>query len=82
MLHDVASLLSDLQTIFVVVDLLQASERFGSHLLPTPQDDLTPRREPTALGKVPYRGPIDETIRDLQGGVRSACTCAIGLCTT
>ncbi|CAE7253053.1 GMPR2, partial [Symbiodinium sp. KB8] len=24
--------------------------------------------------KVPYRGPIDETIRDLQGGVRSACT--------
>ena len=25
--------------------------------------------------QVPYRGPIDETIRDLQGGVRSACTC-------
>eukprot|EP00438_Fugacium_kawagutii_P019527 Skav235660 [mRNA] locus=scaffold358:891561:893507:+ [translate_table: standard] len=24
--------------------------------------------------QVPYRGPIDETIRDLQGGVRSACT--------
>merc|ERR1719240_885287 len=24
--------------------------------------------------KVPYRGPIDETIRDLLGGVRSACT--------
>jgi GMP reductase len=24
--------------------------------------------------KVPYRGPIDETIRDLQGGLRSACT--------
>lgn len=24
--------------------------------------------------KVPYRGPIDETIRDLLGGLRSACT--------
>merc|ERR1719156_166678 len=24
--------------------------------------------------KVPYRGPIDETIRDIMGGVRSACT--------
>merc|ERR1739845_50808 len=24
--------------------------------------------------RVPYRGPIDETIRDLMGGVRSACT--------
>eukprot|EP00931_Biecheleriopsis_adriatica_P026695 TRINITY_DN1620_c0_g2_i1.p1 TRINITY_DN1620_c0_g2~~TRINITY_DN1620_c0_g2_i1.p1 ORF type:complete len:368 (+),score=86.33 TRINITY_DN1620_c0_g2_i1:79-1182(+) len=24
--------------------------------------------------KVPYRGPIDETIRDLHGGIRSACT--------
>merc|ERR1712139_142387 len=24
--------------------------------------------------KVPYRGPIDETIRDLLGGIRSACT--------
>jgi len=24
--------------------------------------------------KVPYRGPIDETIRDLHGGLRSACT--------
>lgn len=24
--------------------------------------------------KVPYRGPIDETIRDLCGGIRSACT--------
>jgi GMP reductase len=24
--------------------------------------------------KVPYRGPIDETIRDILGGVRSACT--------
>merc|ERR1712187_1025286 len=24
--------------------------------------------------KVPYRGPIDETIRDVLGGVRSACT--------
>ncbi len=35
--------------------------------------DSTPAR-----GKVPYRGPIDETIRDLQGGVRSACTCAMG----
>merc|ERR1719161_921084 len=23
---------------------------------------------------VPYRGPIDETIRDILGGVRSACT--------
>lgn len=24
--------------------------------------------------KVPYRGPIDETIRDVMGGLRSACT--------
>merc|ERR1719152_894691 len=24
--------------------------------------------------RVPYRGPIDETIRDLMGGIRSACT--------
>lgn len=24
--------------------------------------------------KIPYRGPIDETIRDILGGVRSACT--------
>merc|ERR1712232_1310637 len=24
--------------------------------------------------KVPYRGPLDETIRDILGGVRSACT--------
>merc|ERR550537_1687471 len=24
--------------------------------------------------KVPYRGPIDETIRDILGGVRLACT--------
>merc|ERR1712050_196300 len=24
--------------------------------------------------KVPYRGPIDETIRDILGGMRSACT--------
>lgn len=24
--------------------------------------------------KIPYRGPIDETIRDIMGGVRSACT--------
>merc|ERR1712008_318631 len=24
--------------------------------------------------RIPYRGPIDETIRDLLGGVRSACT--------
>merc|ERR1712061_840128 len=24
--------------------------------------------------KVPYRGPIDETIRDCLGGLRSACT--------
>lgn len=24
--------------------------------------------------KVPYRGPVDETIRDLMGGLRSACT--------
>merc|ERR1711985_95159 len=24
--------------------------------------------------KVPYRGPIDETIRDILGGLRSACT--------
>merc|ERR1719171_893403 len=24
--------------------------------------------------RVPYRGPIDETIRDLMGGMRSACT--------
>jgi GMP reductase len=24
--------------------------------------------------KVPYRGPVDETIRDLLGGLRSACT--------
>merc|ERR1719510_495854 len=24
--------------------------------------------------KVPYRGPIDETIRDICGGLRSACT--------
>merc|ERR1711953_712872 len=24
--------------------------------------------------RVPYRGPIDETIRDLLGGMRSACT--------
>jgi len=24
--------------------------------------------------RVPYRGPIDETIRDLLGGIRSACT--------
>merc|ERR1712046_231820 len=24
--------------------------------------------------KVPYRGPIDETVRDILGGVRSACT--------
>merc|ERR1711862_193599 len=24
--------------------------------------------------RVPYRGPIDETIRDILGGVRSACT--------
>lgn len=24
--------------------------------------------------KVPYRGPVDETIRDILGGVRSACT--------
>merc|ERR1712210_202154 len=24
--------------------------------------------------KVPYRGPIDETIRDILGGVRSTCT--------
>jgi GMP reductase len=24
--------------------------------------------------KVPYRGPVDETIRDLLGGIRSACT--------
>merc|ERR1719152_704199 len=26
--------------------------------------------------KVPYRGPIDETIRDILGGIRSACTYA------
>merc|ERR1719277_436318 len=24
--------------------------------------------------RVPYRGPIDETVRDILGGVRSACT--------
>lgn len=24
--------------------------------------------------RVPYRGPIDETVRDIQGGIRSACT--------
>merc|ERR1719504_531328 len=24
--------------------------------------------------KVPYRGPIDETVRDILGGIRSACT--------
>jgi GMP reductase len=24
--------------------------------------------------KVPYRGPVDETIRDILGGIRSACT--------
>merc|ERR1712217_404363 len=24
--------------------------------------------------KVPYRGPIDETVRDILGGMRSACT--------
>merc|ERR1719296_270475 len=24
--------------------------------------------------KVPYRGPLDETIRDILGGLRSACT--------
>merc|ERR1711939_852202 len=24
--------------------------------------------------KIPYRGPIDETVRDILGGVRSACT--------
>merc|ERR1712187_209408 len=24
--------------------------------------------------KVPYRGPIDETVRDVLGGLRSACT--------
>merc|ERR1712199_89365 len=24
--------------------------------------------------KVPYRGPIDETIRDILGGIHSACT--------
>merc|ERR1712217_397776 len=24
--------------------------------------------------KVPYRGPIDETVRDIMGGMRSACT--------
>merc|ERR1712072_1680474 len=24
--------------------------------------------------RVPYRGPIDETIRDILGGLRSACT--------
>merc|ERR1712019_143446 len=24
--------------------------------------------------KVPYRGPIEETIRDILGGLRSACT--------
>jgi len=24
--------------------------------------------------KVPYRGPVDETIRDIMGGMRSACT--------
>merc|ERR1712134_131330 len=24
--------------------------------------------------KIPYRGPIDETIRDILGGLRSACT--------
>merc|ERR1712025_1427239 len=24
--------------------------------------------------KVPYRGPVDETVRDIMGGVRSACT--------
>merc|ERR1719281_633659 len=24
--------------------------------------------------KVPYRGPVDETIRDILGGMRSACT--------
>merc|ERR550532_3539651 len=24
--------------------------------------------------KVPYRGPVDETVRDILGGVRSACT--------
>merc|ERR1712060_325376 len=24
--------------------------------------------------KVPYRGPVDETIRDILGGLRSACT--------
>merc|ERR1711918_242392 len=24
--------------------------------------------------RVPYRGPVDETIRDILGGVRSACT--------
>merc|ERR1712146_418866 len=24
--------------------------------------------------KVPYRGPIDETVRDILGGLRSACT--------
>jgi GMP reductase len=29
--------------------------------------------------KVPYRGPIDETIRDILGGMRSACT-YVGAC--
>lgn len=24
--------------------------------------------------KVPYRGPLDETVRDILGGIRSACT--------
>merc|ERR1711904_408998 len=24
--------------------------------------------------RVPYRGPVDETVRDIQGGIRSACT--------
>merc|ERR1711904_398836 len=24
--------------------------------------------------RVPYRGPVDETIRDILGGIRSACT--------
>jgi len=23
---------------------------------------------------VPYRGPVDETVRDILGGIRSACT--------
>merc|ERR1712007_236457 len=24
--------------------------------------------------KIPYRGPVDETVRDILGGIRSACT--------